>query len=296
MRCAFTILLDEVAALSRRHQGDFVRSAVLLALTQATRSGDPVAEATLSPVEDRPVRAISVRAIAQSLGLPYETTRRKVAELEVLGLCRRLGRLGVQASQEALDGEWALAARTATWASLRRGVTDLRALGFDFGLVNHVSPQGGGSGRDLLASVAALSDDFILRLIEAGAAPHGSITNGAIATAMLMINAEPLTRNPALAWRYAGAETPPPDAMRRPASITQIAARLALSHETVRRRVQGLVEDGWAVRTTGGYLYPAERMQSPQMMQVGLVTTQRFLQLLQALRQLGVDLETVNAD
>lgn len=49
---------------------------------------------------------------------------------------------------------------------------------------------------------------------------------------------------------------PPPDALRRPASITAIAGRLGLPYETVRRTVAGLVHEGLCRRVGRGYVIP----------------------------------------
>ncbi len=284
-RCAMDFLLDEAGRIIRRHDGDFIRGAVFLAIAQATR-------APAGTGADEPVRVISVRALAQSMSLAYETTRRKVAELEARGLCLRAGN-GLTASPAAFEGETYRQACEETWQGLKRLIGELRAIGFDFSLVGAVSAQAGRGQTpdDLAQASAALVGDFTLRVLEGGAGPHGSILDAVLATAMMIANAELLTHDPELAWKYAGAETPPPDALRRPVSIAQMAARLGLSHETVRRRVKRFVELGWARRETGGYLFSMARQQDPAVIQTGLVVSQRFLQLLQALRQIGVDLE-----
>lgn len=291
-RGLFSYVLDEVGRLARRHDGDLVKGVVAMAITQATRGpaageGEDPAAAT---------RAVSVRAIGQSLGLAYETTRRKVVELEAAGLCRRVSALGVSASPVVRDQAF-LDGCEDTWRSLRRVIATLGALGFDFGLVDGMSAQSAPARAATLAeAVAALNDAFILRVFEAGVAPHGSITDSAIITAMLIANSEPVATNPQIAWKYAGATTPPPDSLRRPATITEIADRIGMTRETVRRRVNRYIEIGWASRVTGGYLFSMERQQSPEVLQTGLASAQRFLQLLQALRVLGVELETVQAD
>jgi DNA-binding Lrp family transcriptional regulator len=292
-RCVMEFLLDEGGKLSRRHDGDFVRGAVFLAIAQATRMPDGAAAGVAVPR----ARTISVRAISQSLALPYETTRRKVAELEALGLCRRVDDGGLAASPAAFAGEAYDAACRETWLALRGLIVRLRTLGFDFGGFDRVSAQASprADGQRLAEAVAVLGDDFLLRVLEAGAGPHGSILNGVLATAMLIANAELVTHDPQLAWKYAGAETPPPDSLRRPATVTELATRLGFTHETVRRRVKRFVELGWARRVTGGYLYSMARQQTPEVSNTGLMTSQRFLQLLQALRQLGVDPATVEA-
>lgn len=290
-RCLFQYVLDEAGRLAREHDGDLVRGVVQIAIAQATRPSD-------GADPDRPgvsTRAVSVRAIGQSLGLPYETTRRKVVELEEAGLCRRVSASGVAAIPPPRDQAFHDAC-DASWRSLRAAIVGLTATGFDYRMLEGISAQAGPPrGLPLPEAVASLSQAFLLRVLESAATPHGSITDAAIITAMLIANADGLARDPELARKYAGAGAPPPDSLRRPATIAEIAERLDMTRETVRRRVNRYVKLGWAVRVTGGHLFSMERQQAPEVLQTGLASAHRFLQLLQALRQLGVDLNNPSA-
>lgn len=285
-RCVTEFMLDLVTRQIRKHDGDFTRAVVYMAAIQASRSP---ARAT---ADTQAIRAFSVRAIAQSMAIPYETTRRKIAELEAAGLARRVGARGYAVAPTVFDGAAYRADCEATWRALRQLIGDLRKLDFDF------SAFAGGSSltvvrdladADVVDAVATLVNDFILRVLEAGARPHGSMLDSAILCTLILINAETLTHDPTLAWRYSGAETPPPDDLRKPATIAELAAALGLTHETVRRRIRRHRELGWVKRVTGGYLITVERMQHPDLLDSGLMVSRRFLQLLQSLRQLGVD-------
>jgi len=57
----------------------------------------------------------------------------------------------------------------------------------------------------------------------------------------------------------------------------------------VRRRVLGLIERGYARRMTGGYMVSMEVLQSPRMLESGLMINQRFVQMTQGLLALGID-------
>ncbi len=290
VRCLFQYVLDEAGRLAREQDGDLVRGVVRIAIVQATRpleGADPDSPGA-------PPRAVSVRAIGQSLGLPYETTRRKVVELEGTGHCRRVSGSGVTATPAPRDPAF-LEACEASWRSLRSAIAGLNAIGFDYGMLEGVSAQAGPPrGLPLPEAVASLGQAFLLRVLESAAAPHGSITDAAIVTAMLIANAETMARDPEMARKYAGAGTPPPDSLRRPATGAEIAARLGMTRETVRRRANRYVQLGWAVRVAGGYLFSMERQQEPEVLQAGLASAHRFLQLLQAVRQLGVDLAKID--
>ncbi len=76
--------------------------------------------------------------------------------------------------------------------------------------------------------------------------------------------------------------------MRRPATITDVAAALGLLHETVRRRFRHYRELGWVTRVTAGYLLTMEHQQHRDVLGTGLIVSQRFVQLLQSLHQIGV--------
>ncbi len=74
------------------------------------------------------VRPVSVLAIAGSLGLPYETTRRYVAALIGEGACRRV-KGGIVASPATLVGPDAEQAMLASLANVRRLVRALKRAG-----------------------------------------------------------------------------------------------------------------------------------------------------------------------
>lgn len=72
-------------------------------------------------------RPVSILALAQSLGLPYETTRRHVNRLLEAGICQKVGRAGV-ISVAALDSPEASQMMLANVQNIRRLYRDLRRL------------------------------------------------------------------------------------------------------------------------------------------------------------------------
>ena len=109
--------------------------------------------------------------------------------------------------------------------------------------------------------------------------------------AAMSANAERITYDPALALRYAGADTPPPDALRRAARPREIARRLSLPYEVVRRRLVEFLERGWVIKSGSGYLCAVERMQDPALLAGAYLIVQRLGQLVQAVAQAGLALE-----
>lgn len=275
-RCASDYLLDEMGLLTGRHEGDFIRAVVFLALVQA--SADPA-------------RGISIRALARSLNLPFETVRRKVRELEDHGLCLAAADGRPVAAPVAEAQARAEAARVCD--SFRLLLGNLAALGVN-PAVFHGGHLPGPAADQAQAQLAAhrLIHNYILRTLEAGVEPHETMFNALIFAAAMSANAERITYDPELAMRYAGADTPPPDALRRPARPREIAERLNLPYEVVRRRLVEFLEHGWVVKAGSGYLCTVERMQQPALLGGAYMIVQRLGQLVQAVAQTGLALET----
>lgn len=278
LRCVLEFLLDECRSLILTHEGSITRAAVHLAVAQASRSRPAGASG-----------AISVRAVAQSLDLAYETTRRQVGALEAAGLLlARAGESGVRIADEGPRPQ--IGRARGRLAALRALVADLKGLNFEF----DPGPLGPSIEDDVLAvQLSDLLDAFILRVLEAGVEPYGSILDAVIYSALVVANAEAITYDPELAATYAWSDSPPPDELRRPATVTELAERLGMPHETVRRRIVRHQALGWADRVRGGYLSAMSRQQAPDVMLGSQIIVQRFLQLIRAARQMGLDIEAI---
>lgn len=282
-RCVLDFLVDHVARINRRHDGDLVGGAVFLAIKQASAAPRPAGQ-TLGAAATP--RAISVRAVAQSLGFSYETTRRRVLALEAASLAQRLGEAGVALTTNALTASGYQEDAAATHQAVLKLFASLAALGVALPAGSRATAL---SGQDLDLAVAALCDDFTLRVIEIGAMPNASNLTGLVFATLTIINAEPFTYDYELANRYSSRDTPPPDSVRRPATITEIGQRLGLPHEVARRRMLRLLRIGHARRVTGGYLASMDVLQSQRMIEGGILISQRFLQMTQGLLALGLD-------
>lgn len=274
-RCASDYLLDEMGLLTGRHGGDFIQAVVFLALVQA--SADPG-------------RGISIRALARSLNLPFETVRRKVKELEDKRLCISAADGRPVASPLGDAQAQAEAARVCDGFHLLLG--NLAALGvapstfYGGALPAPAADQG-------QARLAAhrLIHNYFLRTLEAGVGPHETMFNALIFVGAMSANAERITYDPELALRYAGADTPPPDGLRRPARPREIAERLNLPYEVVRRRLVDFHERGWVTKAGTGYLCTVARMQQPELLAGAYMIVQRLGQLVHAVAQTGLALE-----
>lgn len=116
----------EIAA--RAHGGDLLRGIIFTAIAVANSehlgAGGEMAEGA----DDR--RPVSVLAIANSIGVPYETTRRYVNMMVRDGQCVRLGRRGVVIPEQAFLEPGIMTAMRETLASFNRFASTLRRLDY----------------------------------------------------------------------------------------------------------------------------------------------------------------------
>lgn len=271
VRCTIDFALDALAPLVVSLKGDVTSATLLMAVAQATQTPDG------SPLD----RRISILAAAGSLGVPYETARRHAGDLVARGFADR--------SRDGLVLTPAAAALRAAQAEagrqrLRRLLADLRALGAEAAEPKVLVTAERDPKR--LAELGFGVEAFLLRVLEAGVPVYGSQVAGLVFCALMLANSQRIQRDPDLAWRYSGADTPPPDGERRPATVREVAARLGMPHENVRRRIQAMTEAGKVERVRGGRLASQVFMQSPEMLESGLLVTQRFLQLMDGLHRL----------
>lgn len=113
--------------------------------------------------------------------------------------------------------------------------------------------------------VARLAMENFLRTVQGliSMLPGEDLLTMVIHRSIVTANLSHLDVDPALR-QYAGLERAPPDDVRRPVSIRAIAASLSMPFETVRRRVQRLVELGLCRKVRGGYIVPAETLEGPE--------------------------------
>ena len=78
------------------------------------------------------------------------------------------------------------------------------------------------------------------------------------------------------------------DSLRRPIAAMNLANRLGLPQETVRRHVAGLMARGFCVRVLGGLIVPAETMAQPALQSALAANAGNLQRLFGALSQLGV--------
>jgi hypothetical protein len=102
IRLTSQFLLRNVEVMSEAAEGDLMAGLIFSAIVQANVmpiANDPKLGKTYGQMNAVPpdeLRSpISVNALAESLGIPYETTRRHVNKLIKLGFCVKIGSRGV---------------------------------------------------------------------------------------------------------------------------------------------------------------------------------------------------------
>lgn len=286
-RLAAPCILD--AAMVGRLDREFVDALILLAIVQANvapllrdRDLQRAYASYDEPPPDELRRPVSVNAIAQSLRLPYETVRRRIARLARAGACE-IGDHGVIVPTRELATPGHLMAMTAVWDQIRRLYEALRELGLIDGMVSAEDRARGEAETESppLRAVIRIASDFMLRLIDNVTAQFGSLIAGVVWFAILRGNGElaPGADEASVARK----ETPP-----RPVRVVEIAARLSAPQETVRRYVGELVEQGFCARTPAGIIVPPEVLARPGAMKILQDNVTDLQRMFTGLAQLGV--------
>ncbi|MBI5938866.1 MAG: hypothetical protein HY859_00405 [Caulobacterales bacterium] len=121
VRLAGEFFVRGVEIVARAHGGDLLRGIIFTAIAVANGEASPTAGG--GGGERRPV---SVMSIANSIGVPYETTRRYVNMLVAENLCVRDGRRGVYIPEHALLTPEMTVAYRESFASFNRLATAMK--------------------------------------------------------------------------------------------------------------------------------------------------------------------------
>lgn len=213
-----------------------LEAVLLMAINQANiapLTRDPAARSRYGALEnaapDAERRPVSVRAVAASMRLPYETARRNIRRLEAQGAC--------VSSEAGVVAPTAFMTSPAYLAAAQTGHERLHLLYRLLTARRLLEPLPAANYHEQeppIRGAVRLMSDYLLRTAEAVGARTGDLT----ATLVLL---------PLLA-AAAGAE----GGAAAPLSAGALARRAQLPAETVRRHVLALVEAGVCVSGPGG--------------------------------------------
>lgn len=242
---------------------DFTDALILMTLVQcnsAPIAGDIALQrrygAFETPAPERLRRAISVNAISASLGVPFETVRRRAKRLIADGVCEVVPE-GLQLRQAPLTSDGHRRALETVYGLVRdlyhrfKRAGCLELMGF---------PTEGGSPwtepSPPVRIVWRAASDYVLRLMEHVLPNFQNLSRAFIVMAVVRANTEGL---PDTVRGADGAEVDafPADYLRRPARASEVATTLGLPHETVRRHLAALIAEGRCERVRDGVIVPA---------------------------------------
>lgn len=232
-----------------RGDRDFTDALILAALMQRKAVG-------LAGEPEHLRGAISINALAVSLGLPFETVRRRSKRLIAEGLCEAAADgiristplLASEAHHEALHAAYETA-QTLYLRLVRANCIQLMSLPPP---VESALPDGGPPVRIVWRATV----DYFLRIMEL-LLPHFShLTQAFVLQAVAAGNTAELPDTMRGEDRM-DVDALVPDSYRKPVRASEVAKRLGAPHETVRRNLAGLVEEGRCKAVQGGFIVPA---------------------------------------
>ncbi|WP_374471685.1 DeoR family transcriptional regulator [Phenylobacterium sp.] len=251
LTAAFIADLNEIGFLrGASDEGHEARSSIdatiMIAITQANVEPllrDPqhrrAYDTMDAPPPDSVRRPVSTRAVAESIGLPAETVRRRVNRLVELGLCERV-RGGVVVPQRVLASSQYTEPARASCEGLGRLYARLRGLGV-LDPPRHPQPAMAPFPYRL---VMRIWGDHLLRSLETAARTLGGLLQVMLQLSILRANGE--------------------GGGGRPVTVAALARRLGLPEETVRRNAARLVAEGRCLRTSRGLLMAPDVLERPE--------------------------------
>ena len=236
------------------------------------------------------LRPVSIHAVSQSLNLPYETVRARVQAMIDQGQAERVrgGLLAVAALQA--DGPFADAVLS-THAIILESFRALKLLGFDFSAHTQPSQTAEPPPPGLVVRIVM---DMSNRYIELLSPTFGGLLPMTIWAGAMRANVRELMADPATAWRYAGQDEPPPDALRKPISVRALSAELGLPFETTRRHVATMLDRGWLAAIPGqGVITPVSALGSDRLGRTNLQLPGLYARMISDLTRVGFDFDAL---
>lgn len=275
-----TFIFKTLAGANRQHLPYASAESRLLA-----QIGEPAAAA----MDERRalMRPVSIHAVSQSLKLPYETVRARVQTMLDRGQMERVRGGLIAVAALAPDGPFAEAVLN-SHAIIVESFQALSLLGYDFAASAAPSQVDEPPPPGLIVRIVM---DMSARYTELLSPTFGGILPITIWAGVMKANVRELMTDPEAAWRYAGQDEPPPDALRRPISVRAVAADLGLPFETTRRHVSGMIDKGWLAQVPGqGVIAPAAAVGSDSLGRANLRLPGLYGRMIGDLTSVGFEL------
>ncbi|HEY8572178.1 hypothetical protein [Phenylobacterium sp.] len=288
-RISVAFLLDIIR--TGRMDREFLDGLITLAIVQANvtpLASDPALQRAYADYESLPPdelrRPVSVSAVAQSLKLPYETVRRRVAAM-ARGGGFELTPQGVYVTGEMLNNPAHKAVMIANHDLIRDFYLRLRRLGALDEVAAIAAPDG--PAAQPVRAVARVSSDYVLRITDVICVQVGDLVRGLVLLDIIRANTEHLPDDER-GTDLGGPASFVPDELRRPVTVAALSTRLQVPHETVRRHVARLVEDRLCQKTPDGLLVPAHVLARENFVRLMAENHMHVRRMFAALARLGV--------
>lgn len=288
-RLAVRYLLDVIAiARGDRHLLDTLLLSTIVQANVSTIGRRADLQVAYAAADEAPPdemrRPVSINALASSLSLPFETTRRRVRSLAQRGFCRIVEGGVIVPTEILLSAEYLQNAVNA-YERLRAFYYELRDLDLLGPLPRSTIAL---AGRQIpIRPTARLAADYVLRVIETILESVGDLAEGIVLLEIFRANVEQIPDD------TRGREGLHPadfvdDALRTPVRINAVAARVGLPSETTRRHVMSLVDKGFVERTPVGFVLPAAALAQPRLVTFMSENLTNLQRMFSGLAQLGM--------
>lgn len=233
-------------------------------------------------------RPVSMNALATSLGIPFETVRRRVSAMVKSGHCA------------FVDGgvivPTAVLARPDYYVQAFRAYERLRAFYYslrDLALLPELPPPSVdlAGGTFPVRAVSRIAGSYLLRIVEvmgaAGTLAEGDLVDTLILLEIFRSNIEHLSPEQRGGEGFEAGDMIH-DHQRRPVAVSALARRVGLPLETVRRRVAALMKRGSCRRVSGGLIIPADALANTTLPRALAGNATNLQRLFSSLSRLGV--------
>lgn len=248
---------------------DALIAATLVQCNSAPIAGDVALQrrfgAFETPAPEDMRRPISINAIAASLGLPFETVRRRVKRMIASGMCEVVPD-GILLRQASLTSEEHRGAYDHAYELVRGLYIRFKRAGcLELMGLPTQRREAWTEASPPVRIVSRAATDYLLRMMEHLLPNFHNLSRAFILLAVVRANTEGL---PDTLRGADGAEVEafPPDYLRRPVRASEVAAMLGLPHETVRRNLATSVAEGRCERVRDGFIVPAHVLARPNVL------------------------------
>ncbi|MGA0608562.1 helix-turn-helix domain-containing protein [Phenylobacterium sp. VNQ135] len=287
-RASVAFILDLIQiGRDGRHPLDALLLSTIVQANVATISGRADLQVEFAGAETPPPdelrRPVSMNALASSLRLPFESVRRRVHGLARSGLCQ-ITRDGVIVPTEILTHPDYLTGAMRAFERLRQLHADMRGIGALEGL----PPPSVGLAGGLMPvrTVARVVSDYMLRAMDVAHTEFGDVIACLLLFEIFRANTEHVGAT--IAPELAQADGLLDDRHRKPVRRSDLARRLGLPAETVRRHVLALQELGYIEARQGGLIVTAYALRRPRVVRFAAENAVHLRRMFAQLSQLGV--------